>query len=76
MGLRDNSNISSNYLINWTYPESYNLVSNLNQIDIPKSLKNGYISTLWMASDLSSPEFIFDEEDNFKTINLLFKANI
>ena len=23
-----------------------------------------------MASDLSSPEFIFDEEDNFKTINL------
>ena len=69
-GLRDNSNISSNYLINWTYPESYNLVSNLNQIDIPKSFKNGYISTLWMASNLSSPEFIFDEEDNFKTINL------
>ena len=70
MGLRDNSNISSNYLINWTYPESYNLVSNLNQIDIPKSFKNGYISTLWMASNLSSPEFIFDEEDNFQTINL------
>ena len=70
LGLRDNSNISSNYLINWTYPESYNLVSNLNQIDIPKSFKNGYISTLWMASDLSSPEFIFDEEDNFQTINL------
>jgi hypothetical protein len=70
LGLRDNSNISSNYLINWTYPESYNLVSNLNQIDIPKSFKNGYISTLWMASNLSSPEFIFDEEDNFQTINL------
>jgi hypothetical protein len=70
LGLRDNSNFSSNYLINWTYPESYNLVSNLNQIDIPKSFKNGYISTLWMASNLSSPEFIFDEEDNFQTINL------
>ena len=69
LGLRDNSNISSSYLINWTYPESYNLVSNLNQTDIDKSFKDGYKLTKWEASNLSSPEFIFDKEDNFQTIS-------
>ena len=68
LGLRDNSNINSNYLINWTYPDEYNLVSNLHRIDTTKIISDGYKSTQWQAKNLSSPEFIFDEEDKFQTI--------
>ena len=70
LGLRDNSNINSNYLINWTYPENYNLVSNLYQIKTLKSSKNGYKSTQWKGDSVSSPEFIFDNENKFQKISL------
>ena len=67
LGLRDNSHLPSEYIINWIYPSSYFLVSNLTEI-ANKTLDNGKNFSQWKAKSLSSPEFIFDEKEEFKTI--------
>jgi len=70
LGLRDNNNISSNYAINWTYPVNYNLFSNLDQINSDTIIRNKHKYSRWEAKGISSPEFIFDEENKFQTIVL------
>ena len=67
LGLRDNSNPPSSYLINWKYPNKYNLVSNLKNIS-KKNYPGDLISSQFEAAKLSSPEFIFDEKNDFEKI--------
>ena len=67
LGLRDNSNPPSSYLINWKYPNKYNLVSNLKNIS-KKNYAGDLISSQFEAAKLSSPEFIFDEKNDFEKI--------
>ena len=70
LGLRDNNNKSSNYIINWIYSDKYNLFSNLNKINSDTITRNGYKYSKWEAKGISSPEFVFDEENKFQTIVL------
>ena len=70
LGLRDNSHLPANFTVNWTYPSNYNLVSNLNQTSEIKNLNDEFKFSQWKATELSSPEFIFDEKDKFQTITL------
>ena len=63
LGLRDNSNPPSSYLINWKYPNNYNLVSNLKNIS-----KKNYAGDL-ISVNLKLP--------NYQVLNLyLMKRTI
>ena len=65
LGLRDNSNPPSSYLINWKYPKNYNLVTNLTNVST-KNHPGNLVSSQFEAAELSSPEFIFDEKNDFE----------
>ena len=67
LGLRDNSNPPSNYFINWKYPKNYNLVTNLTNVST-KNQSGNLVLSQFEAAELSSPEFIFDEKNDFEKI--------
>jgi hypothetical protein len=70
LGLRDNSHLSSNYSVNWTYPDTYYLASNLKQISNSSSPSDGLNISQWKGFHVSSPDFIFNTENEYETFTL------
>jgi len=70
LGLRDNSHLSSNYSVNWTYPGTYYLASNLEQISNSSSPSDGLNISQWKGVHVSSPDFIFNTENEYEIFTL------
>ncbi len=70
LGLRDNSHLPSNYNIHWSYPKNYKLTSNLIQSSSETIKEKQQTISYWSAQNLSSPEFVFSEKDDFQEISV------
>ena len=70
LGLRDNSHLPANYNIHWSYPKNYKLTSNLIQSSSETIKEKQQTISYWSAQNLSSPEFVFSEKDDFQEISV------
>ena len=70
LGLRDNSHLPANYNIHWSYPKNYKLTSNLIQSSSETIKEKQKTISYWSAQNLSSPEFVFSEKDDFQEISV------
>ncbi|MDC0387133.1 hypothetical protein OAM55_01740, partial [Flavobacteriaceae bacterium] len=68
LGFRDYSAKPNNYIIHWTYPSNYSLVSNLYEVSTEELNDQLLKKSIFKEDNIISPEFVFDLKDTFKTI--------
>lgn len=70
LGFRDYSGTPSNYEFNWEYPATYTLLSNLSEKSSQSDSLANTKTSRFIDKNISSPEFVFDLKDSFKTIKI------
>ena len=70
LGFRDYSGTPSNYEFNWEYPATYTLLSNLSEKSSQSKSSTNTKTSRFIDKNISSPEFVFDLKDSFKTIKI------
>jgi hypothetical protein len=70
LGFRDYSGTPSNYEFNWEYPTTYTLLSNLSEKSSQSDSLANTKTSRFIDKNISSPEFVFDLKDSFKTIKI------
>ena len=70
LGFRDYSGTPSNYEFNWEYPTTYTLLSNLSEKSSQSKSSTNTKTSRFIDKNISSPEFVFDLKDSFKTIKI------
>src|SRR6056300_135535 len=70
LGFRDYSAKPNNYIIHWTYPSNYSLVSNLYEVSTEELNDQLLKKSIFKEDNIISPEFVFDLKDTFKTIKI------
>jgi hypothetical protein len=70
LGFRDYSSVPNHYKIKWTYPSTYQLVSNLNEIHKEIAAGEAVKISYFEDKNSSSPEFVFDLKDSFRVIEI------
>ena len=70
LGFRDYSGTPSNYEFNWEYPATYSLFSNLSEKSSQSDSLANTKTSQFIDKNISSPEFVFDLKDSFKTIKI------
>ena len=70
LGFRDYSGTPSSYEFNWEYPATYTLLSNLSEKSSQSKSSTNTKTSRFIDKNISSPEFVFDLKDSFKTIKI------
>ena len=70
LGFRDYSGTPSSYEFNWEYPATYSLFSNLSEKSSQSDSLANTKTSQFIDKNISSPEFVFDLKDSFKTIKI------
>jgi hypothetical protein len=70
LGFRDYSNQPSSFEFKWNYPATYSLWSNVQELNTTTNSTNTRKNSIFQDQNISSPEFVFDLKNSFKTIKI------
>ena len=70
LGFRDYSNQPSSFEFKWNYPATYSLLSNVQELNTTTNSTNTRKNSIFLDQNISSPEFVFDLKNSFKTIKI------